>query len=207
MKKKNPYDQKYAGSEYYWGKQPSTSCDIVIEIIQPSKKNHLKLLDLGCGEGRNAIYFAQQGFAVYGLDKSVPGLKKTKRYADEVGVQVELIHADIIDYEPDRIYDVIFSTGTLHYLPLSIRKQRFLNYKDHTSPNGINAISVLVEKPFIPKAPDADDTAYLFTSGELMGYYWDWEILYSIEEIFDCKSSGVPHKHAINRVIARRYKG
>lgn len=38
-----------------------------------------------------------------------------------------------------------------------------------------------------------------------MGYYWDWEILYCTEEIFDCMSSGIPHKHAVNRIIARRY--
>ena len=38
-----------------------------------------------------------------------------------------------------------------------------------------------------------------------MGYYWDWEITYSAEEIFDCLSSGIPHQYAVNRVIARRY--
>jgi tellurite methyltransferase len=39
-----------------------------------------------------------------------------------------------------------------------------------------------------------------------MSYYWEWEILYGTEEIFDCTSSGVPHKHAVNRIIARRYR-
>jgi len=63
-----------------------------------------------------------------------------------------------------------------------------------------------VEKPFIPRAPDAEATAYLYRSGELMSYYWDWEILYCVEEIFDCMSSGIPHKHAVNRIIARRYR-
>jgi len=206
MKKDNPYDQKYASQEYYWGKKPSAICDRIIEIIRPSSDFRPKLLDLGCGEGRNAVYFAKHGFKVVGLDASLPGLEKTRRYAEEAGVHVETIHADIVNYELKDIYDVIFSTGTLQYLPPEVRSQRFQNYKDCTSPNGINALSVFVRKPFIPRAPDAEETAYPYKSGELMSYYWDWEILHCVEEIFDCMSSGVPHKHAVNRIIARRYR-
>ncbi len=204
--KKSYYDQVYAEREFYWGKTPSAMCDRVMKLIRPSADFRPKLLDLGCGEGRNAVYFAQHGFEVVGLDLSLPGLEKTRRYAEEVGVHVETIHADIVEYELEDTYDVIFSTGTLHYLPPEVRDQRFQNYKDRTSPGGINALSVFVEKPFIPRAPDAEPTAYLYRSGELMRYYWDWEILYSVEEIFDCMSSGVPHKHAVNRIIARRYR-
>lgn len=179
-------------------------CDKVIKIIQPNPNFRPRLLDLGCGEGRNAVYFAQHGFDVYGLDASLPGLKKTRRYAKEAGVQVKTIQADITSYKLAKTYDVIFSTGALQYLPPKVREQRFQNYKDSTSPNGINALSAFVKKPFIPRAPDAEETAYPYKSGELLGYYWDWEILYSIEEIFDCMSSGVPHRHAVNRIIAKK---
>lgn len=203
MKKEHPYDQKYAGQEYYWGKKPSVMCDKVIEIVRPSSDFHPKLLDLGCGEGRNAVYFAQHGFEVVGLDVSLPGLEKTRRYAEEVGVHVETIHADIVHYELEEPYDVVFSTGTLHYLPPEVRGERFQQYKDATSPEGIHALSVFVKKPFIPRAPDSEKTAFRYTSGALMSYYWDWEMLFCTEEIFDCMSSGVPHKHAVNRIIAR----
>jgi len=205
MKRKNPYDQRYSGQEFYWGKTPSAMCDRVIEIIRPSSDYRPKLLDLGCGEGRNAVYFAKHGFDVVGLDVSLPGLEKTKNYADEDGVHIETIHADIVNYEIKDTYDVIFSTGTLHYLPRRVRIQRFQNYKNSTSPNGINVLSVFVEKPFIPRAPDAENLQHArYRSGELMSYYWDWEILYCIEEIWDCMSGGVPHKHTSNRIIARR---
>ena len=206
MKEDNPYDQRYASQEYYWGKKPSVICDKIIEIIRPSSDFRPKLLDLGCGEGRNAIHFAKHGFDVTALDVSLPGLEKTKRYAEEVGVKIKIIQADIVTYEIEDTYDVIFSTGALQYLSPEVRNQRFQNYKESTSPNGINALSVFVRKPFIPRAPDAEETAYLYKSGELMSYYWDWEILYCVEEIFDCMSSGVPHKHAVNRIIARRYR-
>jgi tellurite methyltransferase len=203
-KKGNPYDEKYAGQEYYWGKKPSAMCDRVMELVRPCPGFRPRLLDLGCGEGRNAVHFAKHGFEVVGLDASLPGLEKMRRYADEARVRVKVIHADIVNYEPEDTYDVIFSTGTLHYLPPEGRSQRFQNYKDCTSPDGINALSVFVRKPFIARAPDAEETAFPYTSGELMSYYWDWEILYCTEEVFDCVSSGVPHRHAVNRVIARR---
>ena len=67
-------------------------------------------------------------------------------------------------------------------------------------------ISVIVDKPFLPPAPDLDAGEHSFRSGELTGYYWDWEIVTCVEEIFDCQSSGVPHKHAIARIITRRYR-
>ena len=72
---------------------------------------------------------------------------------------------------------------TLHYLPPPARSQRFENYKDCTSLDGINALSVFVEKPFIPKAPDSEETPHPYKSGELMSYYWDWEIVYYVELI------------------------
>lgn len=85
-------------------------CDKVVEIMCPTLGFHPKLLDLGCGEGKNAVYFAKHGFEVAGLDISKVGLDKTKRYAQEVGVQVKTIHADIDTFELTDIYDVIFST-------------------------------------------------------------------------------------------------
>lgn len=204
MSVNNPYDSRYSGKEYYWGTKPSTLCDRLIEIVKPSLEAVPRLIDLGCGEGRNAVYLARHGFNVTGLDASLNGLEKTRRMADEAGVDVDTVQADIIPHLLSETWDVIFSTGTLQFLPAELRPERFEHYKRHTRPGGWQAISVLVYKPFIPAAPDADNTAQLFRSGELLGYYWDWEILYSIEEIFDCNSSGKPHQHAVNRVIARK---
>ncbi|MGA9348024.1 MAG: hypothetical protein WBW48_04375 [Anaerolineae bacterium] len=62
MKKEDPCDKKYAGQEFYWGKKPSATCDRVRGIIRPDADSRPKLLDQGCGEGRNAVYFAKRGF-------------------------------------------------------------------------------------------------------------------------------------------------
>ncbi len=204
METDDTHDQKYGTHESYWGTKPSAICDRVMELVGPRADFHPKLIDLGSGEGRNAIYFAKNGFDVAALDTSLVGLQKMEKWAQEINVKIESIKANIIDHKLKSTYDVVFSTGTLHYLPPEIRRKCFQNYKDCTSLGGINALSVFVKKPFIARAPDAEETAHNYKSGELMGYYWDWEIVFCIEEIFDCMSSGIPHKHVVDRIIAKK---
>ena len=200
----NSYDRLYASDRYYWGRRPSTTCRLLLETFRPVDGFKPRLLDLGCGEGRNAIYLAERGFAVTGLDSSPNGLRKTLEWADSAGVQVATILADIRDCRLEDSWDVILSTGTVHYLSPIARDERFDHFKDVTADGGLHAISVMVEKPFVPKAPDGDPGVSFFRSGELMSYYWDWEILFCAEEIFACESGGVPHKHAVNRIIAKK---
>jgi tellurite methyltransferase len=80
----------------------------------------------------------------------------------------------------------------------------FENYKRFTTDGGLNAFSLFVRKPFIARAPDGDPNTEPWRSGELFTLYHDWRIDYCEERIFDCMSSGVPHQHATNRVIARK---
>jgi len=197
------YDEKYAGSEFYWGKAPSALCERVTAHIHPKTGFCPRLLDLGCGEGRDAVHFARLGFDVVGLDASTAGLEKTRRYAGEAGVRVETLHATLATWRLEEDVDVVYSNGTLQYLPPEIRATCFENYKVHTKPGGLHVLSAFVKKPFIPPAPDSESTEILYRSGELMGFYWDWEIVDCAERIFDCRSSGVPHRHAVNIVVAR----
>ena len=198
----NPYDKRYDQQEYYWGIRPSPICLDVLKTLHPDKP--LKLLDIGCGEGRNAIFFARNGYYVTAFDTSEKGIEKTRRFAEKASVSINLFIADIKEFRLSENFDILFSTGVLHYIPKELRKEVFGNYKKFTNPGGLNVFSVFVHKPFIEKAPDAEMTAHEWLSGELLTYYHDWQIEYCTEEIFDCMSSGVPHKHAVNRIIARK---
>ncbi len=64
--------------------------------------------------------------------------------------------------------------------------------------------SVFVKKPFVAPAPEKESAAQTWMSGELFTHYAEWKIEYCTEEIFDCMSSGVPHQHAANRILARK---
>jgi len=200
----NPYDERYSRPGLYWGATPSHMADMVLDIARPNPGKPLRLLDIGCGEGRNAIHFARHGFQVTGIDVSVAGLGKMAQWARSIGVSVTPLHANINELTLADRFDVVFSTGTLHYIPPKIRAERFEHLKKNTITSGIHVLTVFVDKPFVATAPDAEKNSYLYRSGELLGYYWDWKILFLQEEIIDCASSGVPHKHAVNRIIAKK---
>lgn len=198
------YDTAYAQPGYYWGQKPNRLAEQVLAIVPVSAQRGLRLVDLGCGEGRDLIYFARHGLQVTGVDLSEPGLAKARRWAAEEGLSVETVRSDIQRYRLSEPTDIVYASGTITYLAPDIRAAAFAHYRDMTRPGGLNAFNAFVEKPFIPTAPDWGADEHYFRSDELLRYYWDWEIVALDEEIFDCNSSGVPHRHAMMTMIAKK---
>ncbi|WP_025679320.1 helix-turn-helix domain-containing protein [Paenibacillus polymyxa] len=196
------YEEEYKTQEYYWGTAPNKVCYQVLQFMPPNK--HIKLLDIGCGEGKDAVFFARNGYDVTAFDVSDAGIEKTKKLAEKIGVHVNVFKADILDYRLDTHFDVIFSSGVLHYIKPEFRKEIFGNYKQYTNPNGLHIFNVFVNKPFIAPPPEKEPNAYKWYSGELLTHYHDWFIEDSSEVIFDCNSSGIPHKHAMTKIIAQK---
>lgn len=114
-----------------------------------------------------------------------------------------------MDYRPDSEYDIIFSSGVLHFLPQTVREEQRDSLKEHTADAGINAMNVFVQKPFITRAADStrdEKKRHLWRSGELFGNYHDWFFHTCREEVFDCNSGGTPHKHCMDTLIAQKQK-
>lgn len=66
-----------------------------------------RALDLATGEGRNAIWLAEQGWTVVAVDFSSAGIAKAERLAAERGVDVEWVCADVLAYEPPAPFDLV----------------------------------------------------------------------------------------------------
>ncbi|MCI4352674.1 MAG: class I SAM-dependent methyltransferase [Thermoplasmata archaeon] len=162
------------------------------------------LIDLGMGRGRDLIYFARHGFRVLGVDLSPVGLEKAKRRAARLKVPIRTRLEDIRTYRLKGKFDVVFSSCTLNHLLPKLRARRFDHFKGATARGGIHAVNVFIPKPNYSPSLDMDPTGSPYRPGELRGYYWDWHILDSREFEFDCTFSGVPHRHALDVVIARR---
>jgi len=196
------YENDYKKEEYFWGVKPSVMCLKILELMPPDKP--IKILDIGCGEGKDAVFLARCGYEVSAFDISEAGLEKTKRLADKARVHVRTFRANLCDYRLDEKYDVLFSSGTLHYIVPTLRDEVMENYKAHVSNDGLVALHVFVEKPFIGLPPD-DNLKHFhpWKSGQLFTYFYDWVIDHCSEYIFDCNSTGIPHKHAANRLFAR----
>jgi len=202
-KQYHEYESVYGGTDdYYWGIDPSPMCLKVISLMPPSKP--LKVLDIGCGEGKDAVFLARCGYEVSAFDISDSGVEKTKRLAEKANVHVTVYKANIRDYRLDRKFDILYSSGVLHYIKPELRNEVICNYKINTNENGLNAFNVFIEKPFIAPAPEKEEHSYFWRSGQLLTYYHDWFIEDSSEFVFDCDSSGIPHQHAMNMIYARR---
>ena len=196
------YDARYRKEDYFWGVQPSSMCLKVLEALPPVRP--LKLLDIGCGEGKDAVFFARCGYDVTAFDISNAGLEKTKRLADQARVPVRTFRANLWDYRLSEPFDVLFSSGALHYIQPRLRDEIMENYRAHVNENGIVMFQAFVEKPFIASPPEIEEHAYLWKSGQLAGYFYDWYFLHCSENVFDCNSSGIPHQHADNRLLAKK---
>lgn len=202
MLSRNDYNSRYSENDYYWGIEPNHTCYEVMKVMPPVKR--YKVLDMGSGEGKDAVFFARNGYDVTAFDLSQSGIDKTLKLAKACNVEMNAFTANINEFSPDNYYDIVFSSGVLHCVPEKIRNDLFNDLIAHTNIGGIHALQVFVEKPFIEPAPDMEEYSYRWKSGELLSYYTDWEILYCNEYIFDCNSSGIPHKHCSNEIIAKK---
>lgn len=198
------YDKHYRDEEYYWGLMPNHMCYDIMKILPPVKP--YRVLDIGCGEGKDAVFLAKCGYMVTAFDISGRGIEKAKLLARYNQTEVHFFKADLLDYQLDTDYDIIFCSGAIHFLPPPERKTLLDHLKEHTTDNGIHALNVFVKKPFISRAPDASDEEerYPWYSGELFGYYHDWFFHTCQEEIFHCNSSGIPHRHCMDTLIAQK---
>ena len=200
QKRITDYEERYKANGYYWGVQPSHMCYEVMKLCPPIKP--LRLLDVACGEGKNAVFFARNGYSVTAFDAARLGLDKAERLAEKVQVDINFFQADLRDFRLDSDFDIVFCSGSLHYISQELRREILENYQAHTTDAGLHALNVFVRKPFLITESDQREGRYKWVSGELFTYYADWLIAHCEEKIFDCMSGGTLHKHCMDTLYA-----
>lgn len=74
------------------------------------------VLDLGCGQGRDALPFARAGHRVVGVDVSAVGVGQMLAVARNEELEVEGVVADIVSYSTEETFDVVILDRVLHML-------------------------------------------------------------------------------------------
>ena len=193
---------RYGREEYYWGTEPNDLAErAVARIADPEDAT---VADVGAGEGRDAVFFAERGADVYAVDPIPEGLEKAERLADERGVEIETLRGDVNDLELPEPVDCFYSIGTVQYLRPDEREAQFGHFREATRPGGVHAVFAFVDHPDVPTPPDWGDNEHFYEQGELRGYYDGWEVLNEESFVFDDDSDGEPHQHAAEVVVARK---
>lgn len=101
------WDRRYSSAQQRWSGQPNGTLVVEIESVAPGSA-----LDVGCGEGADAIWLAQRGWDVTAVDISQVALDRAQRAAEDAGIEIEWTRVDIAIEPPlPRRYDLV----SVHY--------------------------------------------------------------------------------------------
>ena len=133
-----------------------------------------KALDLGCGQGRNALFLAQHGFEVTAVDQNELALEILQRIVEQEDLEMTVGLYDINSANLKQSYDLIVSTVVLMFLQADRIPAIIRNMQDQTNPGGYNLIVCAMDTEDYPcQVP----FSFTFKEGELADYYKDWELV------------------------------
>lgn len=124
------WNGKFSKADYFYGTNANEFLASKLELI----KNKKKLLCLGEGEGRNALFFAKNGFEVSAIDVSDVGLIKLESKSKEENLDIKTICMDLNHWKADEKYDVI--TASYLHMFKDERKDLFEKIENSLYPNG-----------------------------------------------------------------------
>jgi 2-polyprenyl-3-methyl-5-hydroxy-6-metoxy-1,4-benzoquinol methylase len=112
------WEKLYGEKPQIWSGEVNRNLQAEVTGLTPGH-----VLDLGCGEGGDAIWLARQGWTVDGADISPTALARAEAAAAEAGVSVRWLRRDVFTWQPEETYDLI-SAQYLH-LPPDLRREVF----------------------------------------------------------------------------------
>jgi tellurite methyltransferase len=198
----SPWAREYARDpeRYVFGTAPSDWAREIARLVRPGDA----VLDLGCGEGRDSVFFAELGATVTGVDPAAYGLDKARRLARRRGVRVCWIEGGMTEALPGGRFDLIFSCGTIHYVPRAERRPLFRRLTAMTRPGGRQAHVVFTDRHVHEEKGEIVD---YFTAGELREAFVEWQILRHGERLISCAQDGSVHGHSVEELAAARPVG
>jgi tellurite methyltransferase len=127
----------YAGSPHPWGSDADAFVVGHADALLPAT-----VLDLGAGDGRNALFLARRGFRVVAVDLVEAALSTLHRRAADDGLAIETHRADIADFPLVEAYANVVSTVTLHFLAWDDAVELVSRAKEQTAPGGLHLLSL-----------------------------------------------------------------
>ncbi|MGB0095723.1 MAG: class I SAM-dependent methyltransferase [Solirubrobacteraceae bacterium] len=157
------WNRRYAGRELVW---TSTANRFLIEettTLPPGRA-----LDVACGEGRNAVWLAERGWQVTGVDFSEVGLEKARGLARGRGVLAQWVVADLLDYTPEpRAFDLVL----VFYLQVPAEQRRAIvrTVAETVAPGGLFLLVAHDSSNLEHGHGGPQNPAVLYTANDVVG--------------------------------------
>lgn len=173
-------------------------------------KGKMSMLDIGCGSGRNLLYFAMSGHQVTGIDINENAIQNIHSIAEKEQLSnIKLKIHDLNQRLPtfDQPFDFLYSTVTLQFLNKMHIHPLLTQLQAHTTIGGMNFLvfPIKSEPYYYPET-----FTYLAEPGELYHFYQDsgWSILeYSekVGQLHKQDETGKPKQGIFGLLLAQRY--
>lgn len=171
------WDERYRSHRTLWSGKPNANLVSEVDGLTPGTA-----LDVGCGEGADAVWLAGRGWRVTGVDLSAVALERASAHAEQVGAdiaaRINWVHADLTTWDPGRARFDLVSAQYLH-LPSVPRQALFGRFAAIVATGG--TLLIVGHHPSdlqttVPRPPMPD---LFFTGDDIAGQLSpdEWEII------------------------------
>lgn len=212
------WETLYQQAETVWGEKPDARLLDIAPLIPRGR-----VLDLGMGEGRNAIFFARSGFEVRAVDLSTTAVEKCKGRAAQQGISIRAEAGSMLDVviEPSSL-SLVICTMALQFTKKSESERLIENIQQGLQPGGMVYVTTFsTEDPGCARSKQSSEevepnTFYNERVGSYVHYFERDEMLKGFHELklhyfaqsieLDSGHPGVPepHYHGIISYIGQR---
>lgn len=198
------YDTTYAENEAVFGSKESHLLELCADRIPEGAR----VLDLGVGQGRNALPLARRGCRVTGIDTSGVAVDLVNRLAGEENLPLEAILQDFLQYEPDRSFDVVLCFGLMQMQDLAGCASLVERLHHWIRPGGALFLTAWhMEDPAFGRlckewerrsgrsfrSPDGQVNRLFLEKGEILKLFFRWEVIHHWEGM------GKLHEHGLGK--------
>jgi cyclopropane fatty-acyl-phospholipid synthase-like methyltransferase len=195
------WDQRYRTPDYIFGTEPNVFLASQVSRFKPEDR----VLDVGCGEGRNSVWLARLGCDVIGLDVSPLALDKARRLAADQGTAVQYVQTDIRDWhwEPAR-FDAVVCVF-IQFAEPEQRARLFDGFLTTLKAGGLLVLQGYTPKQVEYKTGGPPRADHMYTAELLRSAFARMEILH-LREHEEVLAEGIKHvgRSALIDLVARK---
>lgn len=173
------WSRAYAGDEYLYGSDPGPVARRTVRYHVP-RPQHPTALDLGCGEGQDLAFLAEEGYRVTGVEFVPDAVRKSRRLLESRGLSGEVVEEDLCTFlgvepagPPPGHWDLVLAVNTLQFTG-ELAERCLERTMEVVAPGGILGLSLFAREP---GDPERVGTVALFPAHEILDRFRGWQRL------------------------------